>query len=91
MTHLLLLSSERENLNFRRFFPGFLDDQREMEQKLKDLNQTQEELLYAPGVVRNDRFRLNNLSFAGPVVMGIGGRCQDGQTIYAFRKMFFVK
>ena len=30
--------------------------------------------LYGPGQERLDRFHLNNLSFAGPVIMGIGGK-----------------
>ena len=28
-----------------------------------------------PGMATVDRFKLNNLSFAGPVVMGVGGEC----------------
>lgn len=53
--------------------PGFLDDQREIEERLQALNQTRDELMFAPGILREDRFRLNNLSFAGPVIMGVGG------------------
>ena len=54
-------------------FTGFLDDQREIEEKLMTLNLTRGQFMYAPGILREDRFRLNNLSFAGPVVMGVGG------------------
>ena len=30
--------------------------------------------LYGPGQDRLDRFQLNDMSFAGPVIMGIGGK-----------------
>ena len=30
--------------------------------------------LYGPGQDRQDRFQLNDMSFAGPVIMGIGGK-----------------
>ena len=30
--------------------------------------------LYGTGMERANRFYLNNLSFAGPVIMGIGGK-----------------
>ena len=30
--------------------------------------------LYGPGQDRQDRFHLNDMSFAGPVIMGIGGK-----------------
>ncbi len=59
------------------FFPGYLDDQKRLEAKL--MNSTDSaamndpELNYVPGLQTEDRFRLNNLSFAGPVIMGTGG------------------
>ena len=38
-------------------------------------NTTQDISAVGPGMAEPvDRFRLNNLSFAGPVVMGVGGR-----------------
>ena len=54
-------------------FLGFLDDQRAIEERLIALNITRTQMMYAPGILREDRFKLNNLSFAGPVIMGIGG------------------
>lgn len=55
------------------FFTGFLDDQNYVHLTnngtipLPKTNLT-------PGLERNDRFKLNNLSFAGPVIMGVGGK-----------------
>ena len=38
-------------------------------------NSTQDISAVGPGMAEPvDRFRLNNLSFAGPVVMGVGGK-----------------
>ena len=37
--------------------------------------------LYGPGQERRDQFHLNNLSFAGPVIMGIGGKCYSSVVI----------
>ena len=53
---------------------GFLKDQREFEETLRRNNMTLASTLYAPGQERLDRFQLNNMSFAGPVIMGIGGK-----------------
>jgi hypothetical protein len=36
-----------------------------------------EKKAYGPGMATVDRFKLNNLSFAGPVVMGVGGRKKE--------------
>ncbi len=55
---------------------GFLDDQRKLEAKLNvtdNAYMANNYLNYVPGLQTEDRFRLNNLSFAGPVIMGLGG------------------
>ena len=53
---------------------GYLNDAREFEENLKKNNMTMAAALYGPGQERLDRFHLNNMSFAGPVIMGIGGK-----------------
>lgn len=53
---------------------GYLKDTREFEETLLKNNMTLASTLYAPGQERLDRFKLNNMSFAGPVIMGIGGK-----------------
>merc|ERR1719259_1443772 len=56
---------------------GFLTDQQDFEAMLERTNQTIENVLNVPGTIDThaggSNFRLNNMSFAGPVVMGIGG------------------
>ena len=43
-------------------------------------NSTQDISAVGPGMAEPvDRFRLNNLSFAGPVVMGVGGKLEKGK------------
>ena len=58
---------------FIPFFAGYLDDQKAYEIRLRNSNISESLLLYGPGLAREDSFNLNNLSFAGPVVMGVGG------------------
>ncbi len=58
---------------------GYLDDQKKLDVKLNATNADggggrNPDLNYIPGLQTEDRFRLNNLSFAGPVVMGTGGK-----------------
>ena len=38
--------------------------------------------LYGPGQDRQDRFQLNDMSFAGPVIMGIGGKYYKGYNCF---------
>ena len=55
------------------FFSGFIADQRRYQEIMR--NSTQDISAVGPGMAEPvDRFRLNNLSFAGPVVMGVGGK-----------------
>ena len=61
--------------NFTHYMlTGYLKDTREFEETLLKNNMTLASTLYAPGQERLDRFKLNNMSFAGPVIMGIGGK-----------------
>jgi hypothetical protein len=53
---------------------GYLEDQEIFEESLRKNNETMAERLYGPGKDRLDRFKLNDKSFAGPVIMGIGGK-----------------
>ena len=53
---------------------GYLKDQKEFEESLRKNNMTLAATLYGPGQDRLDRFQLNDMSFAGPVIMGIGGK-----------------
>ena len=53
---------------------GYLKDQKEFEESLRKNNMTMAATLYGPGQDRQDRFQLNDMSFAGPVIMGIGGK-----------------
>ena len=55
-------------------FSGYLKDQKEFEEQLRRTNMTMAATLYGPGQDRQDRFQLNDMSFAGPVIMGIGGK-----------------
>ena len=46
-------------------------------------NSTQDISAVGPGMAEPvDRFRLNNLSFAGPVVMGVGGKQEEKKSIH---------
>lgn len=56
---------------------GFLDDEEELQKIISISNQTIVQYMFGPGMEREDSFKLNNLSFAGPVVMGIGGSYRD--------------
>lgn len=58
-------------------FSGYLKDQKEFEESLRKSNMTMAATLYGPGQDRQDRFHLNDMSFAGPVIMGIGGNYYD--------------
>ena len=55
-------------------FSGFVGDQREYNDRMN--NKTHPPVLKSgPGMIEPvERFRLNNLSFAGPVIMGVGGK-----------------
>ena len=53
---------------------GFLDDQRALEDASRNSTATVNMYDLTPGLMREDRFQLNNLSFAGPVIMGVGGK-----------------
>ena len=54
-------------------FAGFIADQKEYEIKVN--NKTHPYTPVGPGQPEpTERFRLNNLSFAGPVIMGVGGK-----------------
>ena len=62
------------------FFSGFIADQRRYQEIMR--NSTQDISAVGPGMAEPvDRFRLNNLSFAGPVVMGVGGKKKKNQYI----------
>ena len=54
-----------------------MSDQREFEAMLERTNLTVQNVLNVPGTSRDANFRLNNMSFAGPVIMGIGGKHQS--------------
>ena len=43
-----------------------------------------------PGMATVDRFKLNNLSFAGPVVMGVGGECVRRSTYDAMLDLIMI-
>ena len=54
-------------------FSGFVNDQNDRFIRLNNKTHPPE-LNSGPGMIEPvERFRLNNLSFAGPVIMGIGG------------------
>ena len=69
-----LLNLESNNKSTHHPLAGFLEDQKEFEEKLRRNNMTLASTLYGTGMERANRFYLNNLSFAGPVIMGIGGK-----------------
>jgi len=46
---------------------------------------------FVPGVATVDRFRLKNFSFAGPVIMGIGGRIKFLYQISQSTRQYFFK
>ena len=55
------------------FFSGFISDQKTFQEKMK--NSTYDIGIVGPGMAEpEERFKLNNLSFAGPVIMGVGGK-----------------
>ena len=63
------------------FFSGFIADQRRYQEIMR--NSTQDISSVGPGMAEPvDRFRLNNLSFAGPVVMGVGGKLKEKKSIH---------
>ena len=60
------------NLSF--FLSGFIADQKTHIEKLRNSTQGDTSLV-GPGMAEPvDRFKLNNLSFAGPIIMGVGGK-----------------
>ena len=63
-------------------FSGYLKDQKEFEEQLRRTNMTMAATLYGPGQDRQDRFQLNDMSFAGPVIMGIGGKYYKGHSCF---------
>ena len=55
-------------------FAGFISDQKEFEARLHNTTHPPSRLT-GPGMAEPvERFQLNNLSFAGPVIMGVGGK-----------------
>ena len=72
----MIRNSNKINLTLTYFFLliGYLKDQKEFEESLRKNNMTMAATLYGPGQDRQDRFQLNDMSFAGPVIMGIGGK-----------------
>ena len=53
---------------------GFINDQKDFVERLNNKTHPPK-LNTGPGMIEPvERFRLNNLSFAGPVIMGIGGK-----------------
>ena len=75
----IVMEKEQQNYIFSIvFLAGFLTDQQDFQAMLERTNQTIENVLNVPGTIDThaggSNFRLNNMSFAGPVVMGIGGK-----------------
>ncbi len=54
---------------------GFFDDQRQLAELAANGTVSKDNFHFTPGLATEDRFKLNNLSFAGPVIMGVGGEC----------------
>ena len=71
--HFLTTKTFLSKCSYVWFFSGFIADQRRYQEIMR--NSTQDISAVGPGMAEPvDRFRLNNLSFAGPVVMGVGGK-----------------
>ena len=64
------------NISFY-FLSGFIADQQTHVEKLRNSTQGDTSLV-GPGMAEPvDRFKLNNLSFAGPIIMGVGGKIRS--------------
>ena len=78
--HFLTAKTLLPKCSYVSFFSGFIADQRRYQEIMR--NSTQDISAVGPGMAEPvDRFRLNNLSFAGPVVMGVGGKKKKNQYI----------
>ena len=73
--HFLTAKTFLPKCSYVLFSSGFIADQRRYQEIMR--NSTQDISAVGPGMAEPvDRFRLNNLSFAGPVVMGVGGKLE---------------
>ncbi len=54
-------------------FSGYFTDQRSVESLIAN-GSLPSGNVPGPGIARQEGFHLNNFSFAGPVVMGVGGK-----------------
>lgn len=68
------------------FIAGFLTDQEEYREHL-EMSRRYEN--YSSEKYKDDRFHLSNISFAGPVVLGIGGEVLCKFIRQTFKDSFF--